>query len=56
VGLKIFFIRRYGLVGIPWATILAYSLLSVVPFVLYVPQILKRMESRAAAFTNGNQN
>jgi O-antigen/teichoic acid export membrane protein len=56
LGLKITFIRRYGLVGVPWATILAYGLLSVVPFVLYVPQILKRMDSSAAALTNGSQN
>jgi O-antigen/teichoic acid export membrane protein len=47
LGLKIFFIRRYGLVGVPWASILAYGLLSVLPFALYVPRILKGMESRA---------
>lgn len=44
LGLKIFFINRYGLVGIPWATIVAYGLLCVVPFVLYVPSLLKRMD------------
>lgn len=43
--LKLFFVRYFGIAAIPWAAILAYVLLGVVPFVAYVPKILRRMES-----------
>jgi Na+-driven multidrug efflux pump len=51
LALKIFLIRRYGIEGVPWATILAYGLLNGVPCVLYVPRIVRRMESRAESIS-----
>jgi O-antigen/teichoic acid export membrane protein len=51
LALKIFLIRSYGIEGVPWATILAYGLLSGVPCVLYVPRIVRRMESRAESIS-----
>ncbi len=46
LALKIFFIRRYGIQSVPWATILAYGMLSVVPSIVCVPIIIQRMQSR----------
>jgi O-antigen/teichoic acid export membrane protein len=42
---KIFLIRRYGIEGIPWATILSYGLFVVIPYAIYVPQIVRRLQS-----------
>ena len=50
LALKIFLIRRFGIVGVPWATILAYSLLCIVPFAVYVPRLINRMDPRPPAY------
>jgi O-antigen/teichoic acid export membrane protein len=47
LALKIYFIRRYGIQGIPWATILAYGLLTALPCALYVPRLIYGMQHRA---------
>lgn len=44
---KVFFVHRFGISGVPWATISAYALLTVVPYVLYVPKYLRRMGDQA---------
>jgi O-antigen/teichoic acid export membrane protein len=49
---KVIMVNRFGIVAVPWATILAYSLLSAVPSALYVPSLLKRMSARPPAPTN----
>ena len=49
--LKLFFVRHYGIEGVPWATILSYSLLNAVPCILYVPRIVRRMQSRAESIS-----
>ncbi len=43
VGLKVFAVRRFGAVALPWATIVSYVLLSAVPIAVYVPRLLGRM-------------
>lgn len=45
---KIVFTRLYGISGVPWATIVTYSLLSALPCALYVPRLLGRMEAHAS--------
>jgi len=40
---KIFFIRRFGIEGVPWATISAYIVLSALPCALYLPSFFKRL-------------
>jgi hypothetical protein len=35
--------RYYGVTGVPWAGIITYSLLIVLPNGIYVPRLLKRM-------------
>jgi O-antigen/teichoic acid export membrane protein len=47
LSLKIYLIRRYGIEGIPWATIIAYGLLNVVPVCLYVPRFIYRLQNPA---------
>jgi O-antigen/teichoic acid export membrane protein len=42
---KVVLVKLYGVAGVPWATILTYSLLSVVPYLLYVPRFLRQMEA-----------
>lgn len=46
LALKIYFIRRYGIESIPWATILAYGFFSVVPFALYIPRLIYGLQNR----------
>jgi hypothetical protein len=43
IAMKLFFIHRFGIIGIPWATIPAYLLLNAAPFVLYIPVLLRRL-------------
>ena len=40
---KVFFVNRFGVTGIPWATISAYILLSALPSSLYVPFLIRRL-------------
>jgi Na+-driven multidrug efflux pump len=46
---KIFFVRHYGVTGIPWATIITYLLLNALPYVLYVPRLIKRMNRQSSS-------
>jgi O-antigen/teichoic acid export membrane protein len=55
LALKVFFIRHYGIESVPWATILAYSLLSVLPFAIYVPRLINRMDIHAEMLTRGSE-
>jgi len=49
---KVMLVHRFGVASVPWATILAYSLLSAVPSAFYVPVLLKRMSAKPPALTN----
>jgi riboflavin transporter FmnP len=40
---KILFTRHFGIAGVPWATIITYSLLTVLPYAIYVPLLLTKM-------------
>ena len=40
---KILFTHLYGIAGVPWATIIAYGALTVVPSIVYVPHLLRRL-------------
>lgn len=46
---KIYFTKYFGIVGVPWATILTYVLLNVIPCAIYVPRLLRRINSHPAA-------
>lgn len=49
LGLKITLAREIGLPGVIWGTIIAYVIFSLIPFVIYVPRLLARLEKRAAS-------
>jgi O-antigen/teichoic acid export membrane protein len=38
--LKLFFVHRFGFVGVPWATLISYTLLSAVPTAFIVPRAI----------------
>src|SRR5208283_2222623 len=48
LALKIFLVRRFGMVGVPWATLLSYAALSAIPCLFIVPRLLSSMERRHA--------
>ena len=50
LSLKILLTQRYGIAGVPWATIITYSLLAAFPYFVYVPRLLRRMEIKALPF------
>jgi O-antigen/teichoic acid export membrane protein len=41
--IKVLFIRHFGIVGVPWATIVAYAILTALPCALYIPRVVKRL-------------
>jgi hypothetical protein len=40
---KIFLVHHVGIIGIPWATIVAYLLLNALPNAIYAPYLLRRL-------------
>jgi len=46
LGLKIFLVRRLGMVGVPWATLIAYTGLSAFPSLFIVPRIVSSLGKR----------
>jgi O-antigen/teichoic acid export membrane protein len=41
---KIIFIRHYGVPGIPWAAIVSYAVLVILPYSFYVPRTVSRIQ------------
>jgi hypothetical protein len=41
---KIFLIRAVGISGVIWATIFSYTIFVMLPSIIYVPRLLKRLE------------
>jgi len=53
---KILLTRHYGIAGVPWATVITYALLTVLPCAWYVPRLLRKMEThipRGSVFAMG---
>lgn len=46
---KVAFVRHFGIMGVPWATITAYLLLNALPCALYVPSYIRRLGTGTAA-------
>ena len=46
---KVYFIRRFGITAVPWSTIGAWWLVALVPFLVYIPRSLARIEAGVAA-------
>jgi Na+-driven multidrug efflux pump len=47
LALKICLVRRFGVVGVPWATLLSYTCLSALPCMFIVPRIIASLEKRS---------
>lgn len=48
VVLKIILTRWFGVAGIVWGTVIAYVTFAGVPYVMYIPRLLKSLERRVA--------
>lgn len=42
---KLLFVRHFGLVGVPWSTILSYLCIEAIPWILFVPRVLRNLEA-----------
>ncbi|MGB8481130.1 MAG: oligosaccharide flippase family protein [Acidobacteriaceae bacterium] len=42
---KVLLTHHYGIAGIPWATVITYALLTVLPCAWYVPRLLRKIET-----------
>lgn len=58
---KVWLTRRFGIIGIPWATVLTYLLLNAGPCIWYVPVLIRRLNNdshaavaRRKAFASGD--
>lgn len=47
VTMKVFFARHFGLVAIPWSTIVSCVLIEIIPWILFVPRFLGHLESNS---------
>jgi O-antigen/teichoic acid export membrane protein len=41
---KVFLVHRFGIIGVPWATIVAYLVLNAMPCALYIPSFVRRLD------------
>jgi O-antigen/teichoic acid export membrane protein len=46
IGAKFLLAKRFGVVVIPWATLISYGLLVLTPLWIYVPRVLDKLEDR----------
>lgn len=47
VTMKVLFIRHFGIVGVPWSTICTCLVVEVIPLIIFVPRILRSLESKS---------
>ncbi len=44
LALKILFVRRWGVAGVPWAMVISYTVFVGIPTVAYIPRLLRRLD------------
>jgi O-antigen/teichoic acid export membrane protein len=49
VTLKVLFTRHFGLLALPWSTIISCVLVQVFPWILFIPRFLKHLELKSKA-------
>jgi O-antigen/teichoic acid export membrane protein len=49
VTAKVFFVRHFGIVGVPWATLASHSLFIALPCAVYIPYFFRRLKRETAA-------
>jgi O-antigen/teichoic acid export membrane protein len=55
VIMKVFLIGRWGSVAVPWSTVFSCLLVEVIPWILFVPRILRKLEAKSAAIIMAEQ-
>lgn len=53
IALSILLTQRIGVAGVVWGTIIAYAVCTLLPLSLYMPRLLRRIQTRALAATPG---
>jgi len=46
---KVLFTRHFGLVAVPWSTIASCVLVQLIPWIIFIPRFLDKMESKSNA-------
>jgi O-antigen/teichoic acid export membrane protein len=49
LAIKVPFARHYGLIAVPWATIISYLLFEAIPWIFFVPLVLRNLEAKYAS-------
>ena len=49
---KIYFVHKFGITGVPWATLLSYACLSAVPFSILVPRVFHSLRKQQRRFVH----
>jgi O-antigen/teichoic acid export membrane protein len=44
IVMKVIFVKHVGIAGVPWATLIAYSLLNALPCALYIPRLFRQLK------------
>ena len=50
---KVFFVKHFGLVAVPWSTIVSYLCIEALPWVLFIPRVLRNLEATLPAMLPG---
>ncbi len=51
VASKLIFVRYFGLVAVPWSTIISYGLLNMLPCLFFVPKAMRGLELKSPALS-----
>jgi O-antigen/teichoic acid export membrane protein len=55
LAVKVLFVRHFGITGVPWATIVTYLSLNVLPCAVYIPLFVHRFGSHSLPEANTNR-
>ena len=48
---KVILTHRYGIAGVPWATVITYIVLAAIPYAWYIPRVMKQMKLQTVSLT-----
>jgi O-antigen/teichoic acid export membrane protein len=56
VTAKVIFVHHFGIIGVPWATIATYLALNALPYALYIPTVMRRLNTATTLPTIAIEN
>lgn len=56
VTVKVLFVHHFGVIGVPWATITTYLVLNALPYALYIPSVMRRLNATSNVATIAIEN